>query len=145
MRTSKLSIGNCSSAGKNLKVNKSSKAGKTLATTCKNKKAAIKAKPAVKTAEKKENKQKTKAVANKLENPWGNVKLATSGRFVGRPVYEYRVTWIDPVFKSKHKEYFRTLADAKESVKDWKDLNITATIDKGDYTSTYWGDLRNQI
>ena len=145
MKTGKVKIGSCSSAGKSLKVDRSSKAAKTLATTCKTKKAATKSKPAAKATVKKVAKPKAKAVVNKLDNPWGNVKLATSGRFVGRPVYEYRVTWIDPVFKSKHKEYHRTLADAKESVKDWKDLNITATIDKGDYTATYWGDLRNQI
>lgn len=48
---SKTMIGSCSSAGRNLKTKRSSAAGKTLATTCKTKKAAAKttaAKPVVK-------------------------------------------------------------------------------------------------
>jgi hypothetical protein len=39
---SKTMIGSCSSAGRNLKIKRSSAAGKTLATTCKTKKAAAK-------------------------------------------------------------------------------------------------------
>ena len=49
-------IGSCSSAGRNLKTKRSSAAGKTLATTCKTKKAAAKtttAKPATKAVVKK--------------------------------------------------------------------------------------------
>lgn len=53
MKTGKVLIGSCSSAGRNLKIKKSSAAGKTLATTCKTKKAAAKAKPAVKAVVKK--------------------------------------------------------------------------------------------
>lgn len=145
MKTGNVMIGSCSSAGRNLKTKKSSAAGKTLATTCKTKKATAKTKTAAKAVVKRVAKPKAKAVSSKSLSPYGNVKLATTGRFAGRPVYEYRVTWIDPMFKSKNKEYHRTLADAKESAKDWKDLGYPATIDKGDYTATYWGDLRNQI
>jgi hypothetical protein len=52
---SKTMIGSCSSAGRNLKTKRSSAAGKTLATTCKTKKAAAKtaSKPATKSVVKK--------------------------------------------------------------------------------------------
>ena len=55
MKTSKTMIGSCSSAGRNLKTKRSSAAGKTLATTCKTKKAAAKTttKPATKAVVKK--------------------------------------------------------------------------------------------
>jgi hypothetical protein len=53
MKTGKVLIGSCSSAGRNLKTKKSSAAGKTLATTCKTKKATAKTKPVVKTVVKK--------------------------------------------------------------------------------------------
>ncbi len=46
-------IGSCSSAGRSLKLDRSSKAGKTLATTCKAKKAAAKSKPVAKAVVKK--------------------------------------------------------------------------------------------
>jgi hypothetical protein len=53
MKTGKVMIGNCSSAGRSLKLDRSSKAGKTLATTCKTKKAAAKSKPVAKAIVKK--------------------------------------------------------------------------------------------
>ena len=55
MKTSKTMIGSCSSAGRNLKTKRSSAAGRTLATTCKTKKAAAKTttKPATKAVVKK--------------------------------------------------------------------------------------------
>ena len=53
MKTGKVMIGSCSSAGRSLKLDRSSKAGKTLATTCKTKKAATKSKPVAKAVVKK--------------------------------------------------------------------------------------------
>ena len=53
MKTGKVMIGSCSSAGRSLKLDRSSKAGKTLATTCKTKKAAAKSKPVAKAVVKK--------------------------------------------------------------------------------------------
>ena len=81
----------------------------------------------------------------KTVKPYGKAKIATSGRFAGRPTYNFRVVWVDPYYKSKNYEYHRTLESAKLSVADWEDLGYTAKYDKGDYTATYWGDIRNQI
>ena len=67
------SIGNCSTAGRNLKTKRSSSAAKTLATTCKTKKSVSKVKSSAKTTVKKVTKEK--------DSP----KIATSGRFAGRP------------------------------------------------------------
>ena len=77
--------------------------------------------------------------------PYGTAELAKTGRFAGRPTYNFRVIWTDPYDKSKNKEYHRTLESAKESVADWIELGYPAKYDKGDYTATYWGDVRNQI
>lgn len=71
--------------------------------------------------------------------------IATTGRFAGRPTYKFRVIWTDRFDKSKNNEYHRTLESAKESVADWIELGYPAKYNKGDYTATYWGDLRNQI
>jgi hypothetical protein len=127
-------IGSCSTAGRNLKTKKSSAAAKTLATTCKTKKATAKAKPAAKTTVK------------KVSKPKATPEVATSGRFAGRPAINYKVTWSDkkdPKFKGI--EFHKTLEQAKEDAKGWKELGYNAKIEKGNYTNIYWGNPKYQI
>jgi len=127
-------IGSCSTAGRNLKTKKSSAAAKTLATTCKTKKATAKAKPAAKTTVK------------KVSKPKATPEVATSGRFAGRPAINYKDTWSDkkdPKFKGI--EFHKTLEQAKEDAKGWKELGYNAKIEKGNYTNIYWGNPKYQI
>ena len=134
MKTGNVMIGSCSSAGRDLKTKKSSAAGKTLATTCKTKKATAKAKPAA------------KSTVKKVSKPKATPEVATSGRFAGRPAINYRVVWNDKKDKKfKGVEYHKTLEEAKEDAKGWKELGYDSKIEKGNYTSIYWGNPRYQI
>ena len=131
---SNVMIGSCSTAGRNLKTKKSSAAGKTLATTCKTKKTTAKTKTAA------------KSVVKRVAKPKATPEIATSGRFAGRPSINYRVVWNDKKDKKfKGVEYQKTLEEAKEDAKGWKELGYDSKIEKGNFTNIYWGNPKYQI
>ena len=58
----------------------------------------------------------------------------------------YRVVWFDPFDKKfGGKEYYKNLADAKASLRDFKDDGFEGKIEKGNYDKIYYGDRRKQI
>ena len=103
---SKTMIGSCSSAGRNLKIKRSSAAGKTLATTCKTKKAAAKttaAKPVVKKAAPKPAVKKSvvmvkpKAVKT-YSKPKSSDKFKPGDRVTSYFRYDYTYNNYEPLF-----------------------------------------------
>ena len=109
MKTSKTMIGSCSSAGRNLKTKRSSAAGKTLATTCKTKKAAAKTttKPA------------TKAVVKKTA-PKPVVKKVAPKRAVKKSVVMVKPKTVKTT--TPKKEVIKHIPYG-ESVITWRDFN----------------------
>jgi hypothetical protein len=112
---SKTMIGSCSSAGRNLKIKRSSAAGKTLATTCKTKKAAAKttaAKPVVKKAA-------PKPVVKKAA-PKPVVKKAAPKRAVKKSVVMVKPKTVKTT--TPKKEVIKHIPYG-ESVITWRDFN----------------------
>ncbi len=111
MKTGKVMIGSCSSAGRDLKTKRSSAAGKTLATTCKTKKATAKTKPA------------SKAVVKKSA-PKPVVKKATV-KPVAKKVAKKRVVMLKPkaVTKSTTKKEEKKYIPYSGPVNSFRDFN----------------------
>lgn len=87
-----------------------------------------------------------KTLATTCKTKKTTAKVATSGRFAGRPSINYRVVWNDKKDKNfKGVEYHKTLEEAKKDVREWKELGYDSKIEKGNFTNIYWGNPKYQI
>lgn len=75
-----------------------------------------------------------------------STKIGATNRFAGRPEIKYRVVWTDKKDKKfSGAEYHKTLESAKKDKAEWIELGYDAKIVKGEFTNTYYGNVRNQI
>jgi hypothetical protein len=73
-------------------------------------------------------------------------KVGATSRYAGRPSIDYKVIWTDKKDKKfTGTEYHKSLESAEQDKAEWIDLGYNAKIVKGDFTNTYYGNVRNQI